>query len=146
MSDGKKFHRMPYEVANDISDGVRWLNEYTAGGRVRFKTDSPFIALSVEQPEFGIRGGLTVLASAGFDLYCDEGKNKGYVASYTPDCITKKNERVIDLSDRQWDKGICSFTLNFPLFCAVNNVYIGIKKGSKIEVGADYSNKLPIVY
>ena len=84
MSDGKKFHRMPYEVANDISDGVRWLNEYTAGGRVRFKTDSPFIALSVEQPEFGIRGGLTVLASAGFDLYCDEGKNKGFSSLLCP--------------------------------------------------------------
>ncbi len=146
MDDGHSFFRMPIEIAQNISDGVRWLNTYTAGGRVRFATDSPYIAISVKQPEFAIRGALTVLCSAGFDIYCDEGKNKGYVGSFTPDCVNKSNERVLDMSDSEWEEGVHSFTLNFPLYCAVNNVYIGVKKGSVLKAGLEYKNELPIVY
>ena len=42
------YRRMPQEVAKKVSDGVFSLHTHTAGGRIRFKTDSPFIALKAE--------------------------------------------------------------------------------------------------
>ena len=38
------FIRMPRDVAKSVSEGVAGLNRNTAGGRVRFKTNSKYIA------------------------------------------------------------------------------------------------------
>ena len=45
--DGAPYHRIPDEVAAATNEGVKWLNYHTSGGRVRFKTDSPHLAVKV---------------------------------------------------------------------------------------------------
>ena len=45
------YTRMPYEVAERVNDGVKWLHTNTAGGRLRFKTDSRRIALRYILPD-----------------------------------------------------------------------------------------------
>ena len=146
IDDGKKFIRMPMEIAEKVNSGVKTLSEYTSGGRARFATDSPFVALVVEQPVFGIMAHMTALGSAGFDIYCDDGKNKGFVGSFQPDCSTKKTRNVVRMNGREWESGVHNFTLNFPLYTVVENVYVGIQKGSILSEGKDYEDKLPIVY
>lgn len=42
------FCRMPKNVAKTVSEGVEALSLNTAGGRIRFRTDSPYIVLHVE--------------------------------------------------------------------------------------------------
>ena len=39
------YRRMPEKVATNISEGVRELHMHTAGGRVRFATDSNYVAI-----------------------------------------------------------------------------------------------------
>ena len=39
--DGQQYRRLPDEVAKSVNDGVHYGARYTAGGRVRFRTDSP---------------------------------------------------------------------------------------------------------
>ena len=39
------FHRLPFDVAAATSEGVEKLHQVRAGGRVRFSTDSPYIAI-----------------------------------------------------------------------------------------------------
>ena len=39
------FVRMPHSVAKTVNEGVERLAFYTAGGRVCFKTDSPYVAV-----------------------------------------------------------------------------------------------------
>jgi hypothetical protein len=48
--DGSCYRRMPEAVAKEVSDGVYWLHRNTVGGRVRFRTDSPYIAIHAEMP------------------------------------------------------------------------------------------------
>ena len=146
MDDGEKFFRMPLDIAEKVNSGVNTLNKYTTGGRARFATDSPFVALIVQQPEFGIMAHMTALGSAGFDLYCDDGKNKGFVGSFQPDCYSKKLRNVVRMMGRDWETGMHNFTLNFPLYTEVHNVYIGIKKGCALAEGKKYDDKMPIVY
>lgn len=146
MDNGEKFFRLPFEIAEKVNTGVNTLNNYTSGGRVRFATDSPFVALVAEQPEFGIMAHMTALGSAGFDLYCDDECNKGFVGSFQPDCYKKKTRNVVRFNNRAMEKGVHNFTINFPLYAAVYNVYIGIQKGSTLSEGKEYEDKLPIVY
>ena len=44
------FKRCPDEVACATSEGVFYLYRNTAGGRVRFATDSRYIAIKAEMP------------------------------------------------------------------------------------------------
>ncbi|MBQ8817236.1 MAG: hypothetical protein IJZ83_01545 [Clostridia bacterium] len=38
-------HRIPLSVGENVSDRVKNLNYNTAGGRIRFRTDSPYVAI-----------------------------------------------------------------------------------------------------
>ena len=46
--DGSLLRRMPNDIAETVNSGVHNYSAYSAGGRVRFSTDSPFIALKAE--------------------------------------------------------------------------------------------------
>ena len=46
--EGGCFRRMPMALAESLNPNVVMLNQCTAGGRVRFVTDSPYIAISVK--------------------------------------------------------------------------------------------------
>ena len=78
-----KFRRMPEEVAKTVNDGVLSLHANTAGGRVRFRTDSPYIAIHAEMPYVGKMPHFALTGSAGFDLYIREEKDK-YFKSFVP--------------------------------------------------------------
>ena len=48
--DGK-FRRMPETVAKNVSERVCTLHAKTAGGRLRFRTDSPYVAVHAKMSE-----------------------------------------------------------------------------------------------
>jgi hypothetical protein len=42
------YRRLPKDVADATNEGVSYLSTKTAGGRVRFATDSPYVVVRVE--------------------------------------------------------------------------------------------------
>ena len=54
-----------------MSPKVDKLNRECAGGRVRFSTDSPYIAVRATYRAVGRASHLTLVSTAGFDLYID---------------------------------------------------------------------------
>ncbi len=63
-----RFCRMPRDVASTVSEGVEALYANTAGGRVRFKTDSDYIAIIADIPSdrIGRMSHFPLTGSAGF--------------------------------------------------------------------------------
>ena len=47
QKDDEGYFRMPPEIAANTSEGVSWLNRHTAGGLVKFRTNSPKLSLRV---------------------------------------------------------------------------------------------------
>ena len=45
---GEPFRRLPPDVAESVNEGVVFLARNTAGLRLRFRTDSPYVALHAE--------------------------------------------------------------------------------------------------
>jgi hypothetical protein len=70
-NDEERFLRMPREVAKTVNEGVYSLCKCTAGGSVRFKTDSSYIAISAVEPENVSSPHLTHIMKFGFDMYKD---------------------------------------------------------------------------
>ncbi len=136
------FRRMPKEVAESVSKGVAHNYLFTAGGRIRFKTDSRYIALKVEYDNLTLMSHMPEAGIAGFDIHrYEDGKfifhglmmpnmddNKGYV-------------RKVNAMGRMTD-----YIFTMPLYNDVKNVYIGISKDAKLEHGGEYKIKKPIVY
>ena len=63
--------RMPLDIAQSASPNVYMLAKNTSGGRVRFATDSPYIAIKAVQPPVTILPHIPLTGHAGFDLYID---------------------------------------------------------------------------
>ena len=143
LREDDRFCRMPKAVAKSINDGVHKLYANTAGGRVRFVTNSPYVAISAEMDGIGKMPHFALTGSAGFDLYADEGDGQRYMGTFVPPFdIHNGYESVIDFSDRT-ERLI---TIHFPLYSNVKKLYIGLEDGAVLEAAPDYTYQKPMVY
>ena len=137
--ENERFCRMPEAIAKTVNDGVRILNTNTAGGRVRFKTNSPYVAISAAMDGLGKMPHFALTGSVGFDIYADGIYRGTFKPPYD---IETGYESVVELGDST-DKEI---TINFPLYSDVKKLFIGLSKDADIDNAAPYRNKKPIVY
>ena len=79
------FLRLPADVAQRTSDGVAALNAFTAGGRVRFSTDSAYIAIKVKMPAVHPMYHMPTSGVSGFDLYIDTPAGSYFRSVLPPD-------------------------------------------------------------
>ena len=133
------FRRLPQQVAETVSNAVYCLHDNTAGGRVRFKTDSPYVAIYVKMPTIGKMSHFALTGSAGFDLYSDNNYIGTFVPPYT---IEDGYENIIRFNSDEMRE----ITINFPLYSSVKELFIGIKKQSALFPCQPYRIEKPIVY
>lgn len=68
MYEGGMFRRMPEAVAKDVNPGVAKLHTCTTGGRVKFITDSPYIAIAADMNAMAKIPHFALTGTIGFDL------------------------------------------------------------------------------
>lgn len=137
-----KFRRLPEAVAKSVSDGVYWLHSNTAGARVRFKTNSPYVAIYAKMSNIGKMAHFALAGSGGFDLYIKTDEEK-YVGTFVPPYdMTDGYESVIDLLDKKERE----LVINFPLYSDVTELYIGISEKATLNAPTPYKVENPIVY
>ena len=140
-----QFMRMPDEVARTVSPGVTELNYHTAGGRVRFCTDSPYIAIRAVMPGTCKMPHIPVLGSSGFDLYIDDpvtGRSRFVRPFMPPFDLQTGYDSIIHVGEKK----LRYYTVNFPLYNPVTELYIGVADGSAIGGGVRYRPLEPILY
>lgn len=143
MLDEKGYLRMPTEVANTVNDGVRFLHRNTSGGRLTFETNSAYIAVFVKgridlMPHFALTG------SGGFDLYFeDEDGALTYYKTFVPPMEGKRGYTSIVEFDAQKMRKIL---LHFPLYSAVDELYIGVSETATLRAYTPYPDEPPIVF
>lgn len=140
---GRRFTRMNPEIARKVNEGVEALNYHTAGGRVRFRTDSPYVAISVRMPSIFRMAHMPLSGSSGFDLYLSNQQGYQYEASFIPPVESVNGFEAIHYFK---DTEMKDITINFPLYNEVSEVYIGISKDSTLSSGGKYRNEFPVVY
>ncbi len=139
------FKRLPDSVGTNVNDGVSYLYLHTAGGRVRFCTDSSYIAIKTEWEHFNLMPHMTLAASGGLDIYidADNGKASRFYKTFVPPVDSEKGyESVIEFDSRK----MRYVTINMPLYNKVNNLYIGLQSDAKLGEGKKYAYDKPVVY
>ena len=141
--DNGKFRRMPEMVARNVSEGVLRLHANTAGGRIRFRTDSPYVAINVKMGSIGKMPHFPLTGSAGFDMYINDGDGEKYTRTFVPPFDIEEGYESLQSFDNVIMRDI---TINFPLYSEVEVLYIGLDENARIEEPTPYTDKKPIVY
>lgn len=136
------FRRMPQDIADRVNDGVKSLNTNTAGGRIRFITDSDYVAVNVKYNGVGKMPHFALTGSAGLDLYINDGEGEVYAGTFMPPYDVKNGyESVIDLGKKER-----LITIDMPTYSGVKELYIGLREGCVLRKAPAYPNALPVVF
>lgn len=150
------YRRMPEKVAAGVSPAVHALNDHTAGGRIRFVTDSPFVSIVASMPIQKPENNQSATGSSSFDLFVDgryrstftypmsNPNERGYESRKT---IPHGHLVLTDGELENGEKGSHEVTIHFPLYHAVREVHIGLKQGATFLPAPAYaSGKRAITY
>ena len=139
MREDGWYCRMPRAVAEKVNEGTAQLYRHTSGGRVRFCTDSPMIAIRAEMPFSLPMPHMPLTGSGGFDLYRDG----QFLYTFIPPMSAE--EPYVS----EWPmpgEGMHEYEINFPLYHDVEKLYIGLKSGAKVAPGRPYRTEQPVVF
>jgi len=135
----KGFARMPESVAKTVNDGVHLLSSNTSGGRVRFITNSPYVAINCKLPSVCRFPHMPLTGTTGFDMFADN----GYMGTFIPpEDVQSGYESIIYLHDMRERE----IMINFPLYNDVSELFIGLEKTASVKEPKPYKFEIPIVY
>ena len=144
------FERFPESLRNNenINEGCRILSKHTAGGRIRFATNSPFVALEVELQEIFLMSHMPLTGISGVDCYIAKRGNRDlrFVASVFPGADETAYGGICELDARSPSYGEYEVLLNLPLYNGVKSLHIGILEGSEIFAPAPFDFEKPIAF
>ena len=137
------FVRMDLGRAEKVSEGVYALAHHTAGGRLRFSTDSTTFKIAVTYPSLLVMHHMPITGSCGFSLFEEYDGGEKYITTFAP-----------SLSDEKGYTGAAQLTggemrnyvLYFPLYQEVSSLQITLDASARVGHGARYRELAPILY
>ena len=140
-----RYRRMPSGPAEATSPGVADLAMRTAGGRLRFASDSPYVAVKCVTRGKGIMPHMTIAANYGFSLY----KDGIFYSIYAPrfgDIPQKGNTPMAFSEIRRTHAKMGELSLYFPLYGEVTELYIGLARDAVIAPPKPYTHEKPVLF
>ncbi len=146
QKDEDGYYRIPQSVANATSEGVALLTRFSAGGIVRFSTNSKKLAIKAEGPVGGVMPHMAALGSNGFSVYEDN----RFLASYRPTIqpTTIAEERKLAYEEKApANDDFHDITIYMPLYGAYKNIEIKVEDGKEIRPPKkSFRNEKPVVF
>ncbi len=138
------FVRVPAEIATKVENNDLLAVQATrsAGMRVRFKTDSDYIAIHADCIDKEICLSMSDLATTSFDMYYIKNGRQEFAASFVPSQGRDKDFvecRVFV------EEGMKDLVIYFPITATLKNVYVIVREGSEIDFGSEYAHTTPVV-
>jgi len=147
----KRFLRLPPEFETDerVNDGVRRLIHRTSGGRVRFVTDSDYVAIRAKLREPEALPHMASTGALGFDMYTrpvalnlEPAYSMEFVPRFEADgCSFTAVHRFN--REQKLSREVC---INFPLYAEVEELYVGLNEAACLEAPGPYTHQKPVVF
>ena len=137
------FVRVPADVAKATNPGVASHSRESAGGRIRFKTNSDSIVIKTKMLDraYNFFNGAPSMES-GFAVYVDTPFNCSFAGCTNP----APDRRFEYESEIKLGSGEKEITVCMPLYGVVEEVFIGLKDGSSLSEHTPYTYTTPVVY
>ena len=131
--------RLPDELTRPIDPALAFLGGMPAGGRIRLRTDSPYLGLCVE---FGQVEGSDLVAYHSFDLYREENKKQSFIGTIWH---FEKTDDHMEMAHFPLDGEMHDYVLYLPLMSEVKRLNLILKEGTALETPASYKKEDPVV-
>jgi len=141
------YRRLPTLPAGAIPEAVDQLADHTAGGQIRFQSDSSFLSVRVKLKDKANMSHMPATGQCGIDCYVD-----------SPDtivplqyCNTTKYETTLTEYEcalfTDWKSTMRNIVLNLPLYQGVEEVWIGLDENAEVIAPPSYvSEKKVVIY
>lgn len=146
------YMRVPDEISEATGNSaIRTLARMTSGGRIRFITNSQFIAINASLPAVRPAPHMPLTLTHGFSVYADGLFKKRY---------SPKTNTLLEVKEFGMEKRICFaekkeidetrkerlIEIYFPLYGGVSQLHIGVAPGSIVKKAPDYERKKPLLF
>lgn len=140
-SDGI-YRRLPRDPSEKLPEAVNWLADCTAGGTISFATDAEEVHIRAVLKEGAGMYHMAPSGQSGFDCYAGEPGRQVHAgtASFRPG-----QTRYASLLFRG-DRKQRQFTIHFPLYQGVDEVYIGLAAETSLTEPLPYDSGKKVVF
>ena len=143
--DEEGFVRLPKSFIKGSGERFEGLYRMDAGGRVRFSTNSRYLAIKVLfNNSHWVPVKMSETSSCGFDVSI-KNQNDSFDHAGTFENLkgdSKGFQCIIDLYTNEMK----DLVINFPIFAGVKELMVGIEEKSKLKKGSEYRNKKPVIF
>ena len=139
------YRRMPKEIADNVSWSVGGLSKHTSGGRIRFRTDSPYVAIRAVAQKDNMSSNGSLMRMYGFSVYSNgvfEGCLRPDFAAY----VNATDKFAFETIAHGRLEGMRNIEIYFPLYGGICEVWVGLKEGSTVQEPEKYPLEKPIVF
>ena len=147
------FRRLPKEVAEATNPGVAHLCKQTAGVRVRFTTNSPYIAVHIEEAFEEPFSHMTVVGKCGVSVFADGEFVKSVMPSYRQivagdPMVGGSGEISFGGLLSPYGKGEAPYLVEifFPLYSTLKRLVVGLKEGATLSEPKPYTHTVPVLF
>lgn len=130
------FTRLPIHIAQQLNPRIEHLNRHTAGGRIRFKTNTRKIVIKSILPSLEPMKHMPLTGSACFDMYVDGHYIKPFMPNFDIFSIYSADKKSGDMGFYAFcdfeNDDLKEIEIGFPLYNPVDDVFIGLSKGAEI--------------
>jgi len=136
------YNRLPRNFAKPFRDPVEELAAHTAGGQIRFQTDSPRVAVRVKLKGPHNMDHMPATGQCGFDCYAGEPGAQRFCGTSRGDRAREQYESIVMSAP---DRRMRAVTLNFPLYQGVEEVLVGLAPEAEILPPPPYRDDRPVI-
>ncbi|MCQ2379987.1 MAG: SGNH/GDSL hydrolase family protein [Victivallaceae bacterium] len=138
----RDFYRLPSDLTkDDVNAGALGLANHAAGGAIRFRTDSPCVAVRARLENSYDMCHMPRTGTSGFDLY----RGTEHVGTVQPLHGESFVEQMVMPAGVK-EAGMADYTLNLPLYGGCRDVEIGIAPGAKLLAPTPHAVELPVLF
>jgi lysophospholipase L1-like esterase len=138
------YRRLPLNPRYPLPPAVDDLANCTAGGQIRFQTNSSRLSLKVRLTGMADMNHMPATGQCGFDCYIGMPEEQMYYNTTKYDQTKKEYEFAIF---EKMEAGLRNITLYFPLYQGVEEVLIGLDPEADIIAPPPYlSDKRIVIY
>lgn len=139
----RRFIRFPQTFAESVSSALIRIAQMTAGGRLRFSSDTEFVEIGVTYSKPSQTAHMTLIGQSGFMLL-EETENgiSPYVRPLAPSFHHEHGFTARVAADGK----LHDYILYFPLYCDVKTLTLKFSKGATVAAGKRYRREKPVLY
>lgn len=143
FSQERCYRRLPKNPKYRLSAEVDILANCTAGGQIRFRTNSSTLTVKVKLSGVANMVHMPATGQCGFDCYTGTSEKVYYCSTTKFDHTKTEYEYTFfKIKDGAWR----NVTINFPLYQGVYEVLIGIEKTAELETPLRYKSDKKILF